>query len=81
MSLPRPLHGSRSMAKKVYKILYTAEQIAQLTGFSARTIRRAFTSREIVNSVKPGAGGAKMPARVATETAVKGWCRKRGIEL
>jgi hypothetical protein len=81
MSLPRPLRRSRSMAKNVYKILYTAEQIAQLTGFSSRTIRRAFTSGEIGNSVKPGAGGSGMPARVASLAAVNGWCRKRGIEL
>lgn len=67
-------------SKQLNKIVYTASEIAQLTGFSARTIRRAFESGAIGNSVKVGAGAKGMPARVAGLAAVKGWMRRRGIE-
>lgn len=81
MSVRRRQKSIVTPADKVNKDLYTAEQIAQLTGFSGRTIRRAFSSGAIRNVVKPGAGKRGMPARVASFTNVQGWCRRLGIEL
>lgn len=71
----------RGKGKKAHKTLYTAEKLAQLTGLSARTFRRAFTAGEIANSVTPAAGGGGMPARTAAWAAVASWCRKRGMEV
>lgn len=79
MSVARRGRKSVTPADKVDKLVYTAVQLAKKTGFSSRTFRRAFESGAIPNFVKPGAGGNKMPARVADLAAVESWMRKRGI--
>lgn len=67
--------------KKVNDPVKTAEQLAQIFGFSGRTFRRIFSAGIIPTVVKAGAGKGGMPARVATWRDVSSWARTRGIEL